>query len=79
MSWGEIGGSNLSCSFVCLQRLIGRYLALIAEGELCEVTMVVSLPTSSRLVAVVPGQRLLDRRIRTSYGRKLSIRRSGQT
>ena len=44
MSGGKVGGSDLSRSFVCFQRLVGRDLALITLGELGEVTVVITLP-----------------------------------
>lgn len=42
---GKVGSSNVSCGLVGLERLISGSLALVANGELSEVTVVVALPT----------------------------------
>lgn len=44
MSRGKISASNLSRGLVCLQRLIGRDLTLVALGELGKITMIITLP-----------------------------------
>jgi len=49
VSRGEIGGGNLRCSFVGLQRLVGRNLALVTKSEFGEVAVVVALPASMSL------------------------------
>ncbi len=41
---GELGLSNLGGSLVSLKGLVGGVLALIANGELGEVAVVVTLP-----------------------------------
>lgn len=43
----KIGGRNLSGSLVCLQRLVRRRLAFIANCEFSEVAVIVSLPVSN--------------------------------
>ena len=53
VSGGELGLSNLGSSLVSLERLVGRVLAAVANGELGEVTVVVTLPVGkSQYVAV---------------------------
>lgn len=44
MSRGQVGLRNLGGRLVGLERLVGRGLALIAEGKLGEVAVVVALP-----------------------------------
>jgi hypothetical protein len=44
VSWSKVGHSNLSSILVCLQRLVGRQLALVTERELGQVTVIVTLP-----------------------------------
>lgn len=44
VSGRELGLSNLSSSLVSLEGLVGRVLAAVANGELGEVTVVVTLP-----------------------------------
>ena len=51
MSWGKIGASNLSCSLIRLQRLVGRDLALVALCEFGEVAMIITLPGIDILVS----------------------------
>ena len=46
---GKIGGSDLSGSFISLQRLIGRDLALVAKSEFSEVAVIVPLPIDQML------------------------------
>ena len=48
MRGSEIGGRNLSGSLVGLKRLVGRSLALIAEGKLGKITVVIALPVDDR-------------------------------
>ena len=43
---GQAGGGDLSSSLVGLERLVGRGLALVANGELGKVTVVVTLPVT---------------------------------
>jgi hypothetical protein len=45
--WGKIGVGDLGGSLVCLERLVGRGLALVANGEFSEVAVVISLPVNS--------------------------------
>ena len=40
----KIGLSDVGCSLVSLKRLVGGGLALVAEGELGEIAVVVALP-----------------------------------
>lgn len=40
----KVGGSNIGSSLVSLERLVGRGLALVTNGELGKVTVVVALP-----------------------------------
>ena len=49
MSRSEVGGSNLSGSFVSLQRFVGGNLTLVAKGKFGKVAMVVTLPVRARL------------------------------
>ena len=42
--WCEISLCNLGGVLVGLKRLVGRLLSLVANGELSEVTVVISLP-----------------------------------
>jgi hypothetical protein len=41
----QVGLSNLGSVLVSLKRLVGRLLSLVANGELSEVAVVVTLPT----------------------------------
>lgn len=52
VSRGEISSGNLRRSFVGLQRLISRDLALVTESEFREVAVVVALPVSTKSVRV---------------------------
>ena len=47
----KAGGGDLGGSLVGLKRLIGRGLALVANGELGEVTVVVALPVQGKAVS----------------------------
>ena len=49
----KIGLCDLSGILVRLQRLVGRDLALVAQGEFCEVAVVVSLPRKGRLISLI--------------------------
>ena len=51
----ELGGSDLGCSLVGLERLVGGVLALVGGGELGEVAVVVTLPVRARRLAMYPG------------------------
>lgn len=68
VSRGKVGGCNFSSRFVGFQRLIGRILALVANGELSKVAMIVAFP------AVDISKLFLDIRAngvqRTSCGRR---------
>ena len=44
VSGSKIGYSNLGSILVCLQRLVGRNLALVPERKLGQITVVVTLP-----------------------------------
>lgn len=44
MCWGKIGLSDFSGILVGLKGLVGGRLALVAESELSEITVVVTLP-----------------------------------
>lgn len=44
MGWCKVGLCNFGGVLVSLKRLIGRLLSLVANSELSEVTMVVTLP-----------------------------------
>jgi hypothetical protein len=44
VSWSKISLGNLGSVLVGLQRLVCRLLALLANGELSKVTVVVTLP-----------------------------------
>lgn len=46
VSGSELSGGDLSGSLVSLEGLVGGVLALVGHGELGEVTVVVTLPTS---------------------------------
>lgn len=71
----KVGLGNLRSSLVGLERLIGRGLALIANGELGEVAVVVTLPNWA--LAIIMQH--ISWHQRTSCGRKPWTRRSGQT
>ena len=75
VSRGEVSLGNLGGVLVSLERLVGGGLALVTEGELGEVTVVVTLPV--RRISIATGQ---DRCsvVRTSCGRRPWTRRSGQ-
>ena len=40
----KVGGGNIGSSLVSLERLVGRSLALVTNGKLGKVAMVVALP-----------------------------------
>ena len=42
--WCKVGLSDFGCVLVSLEGLIGRLLSLVANGELGEVTVVITLP-----------------------------------
>lgn len=48
VSWGKVGLRNLSGSLVSLERLVGGGLALVANGKLGEVAVVVTLPIDTK-------------------------------
>jgi hypothetical protein len=45
---GQLGDGNVRGGLVGLEGLVGRVLALVAGGELGEVTVVVTLPAKER-------------------------------
>ena len=47
----EVGGSDVSGSLVRLERLVGGGLALVTNGELGEVTVVVALPVIGKVIS----------------------------
>lgn len=49
---GKVGLSNLGGGLVCLERLVGRGLALVSHGELGEVTVVVTLPVQTSVLCM---------------------------
>lgn len=72
---GQAAGSDLGGGLVRLERLVGRGLALVADGELGEVAVVVTLP-GTRSVCVLWQPRSMGNL--TSYGRTPWTRRSRQ-
>lgn len=76
VGWSKVSGGDLGGCLVCFQRLVGRILTLIADGELGEVAVIVALPVTgiSRLRSNVHTCG-----IRTSCGRRPSILLSSQT
>jgi hypothetical protein len=51
---GEIGVGNVGGRLVGLERLVGRRLALVTNGELSEVAVVVALPGDCQRVIIRP-------------------------
>lgn len=51
VSWGKISLCNFGRVLVGLQRLVGRFLAFVTKGELCQVAVVVTLPK----LPLIPG------------------------
>ena len=49
---GQLGDGNVRSSLVSLERLVGGVLALVASGELGEVSVVVTLPVALRKTGV---------------------------
>jgi hypothetical protein len=47
----KVGGSDVSGSLVSLERLVGGGLALVTNGELGEVAVVVALPRKRELIS----------------------------
>lgn len=85
----KVGGSNLSSGLVGLERSIGSTLAVVANGKLSKVTVVVTLPVGVRkgrlepritLGGIVLSKDCLKKSARklTSCGRRPWTRRSGQ-
>lgn len=56
VGWGKVSLRDFGCIFVGLQRFVGGFLALVAEGELSQVAVVITLP---RLVLVGPNYKTL--------------------
>lgn len=54
MGWGKVSLRDFGCVLVGLQRFIGGFLALVTEGELSQVAVVITLP---RLVLVRPNHK----------------------
>jgi hypothetical protein len=48
---GKVGGGNIGSGLVGLERLVGGSLALVTNGELGKVTVVVALPGKERMVS----------------------------
>lgn len=71
---GELGLSNLGGSLVRLEGLVGRVLALVANGELGKVAVVVTLPV--RILAPIPYNLQEGEGTRTSCGRTPWTRQS---
>ncbi len=44
MGWSEIGRGYLGGRFISFQRLVGRILALIADGKFGQIAVIVTLP-----------------------------------
>jgi hypothetical protein len=42
--WRKVGLGNFGCVLISLQGLIGGFLSLVTNGELSEVSVIVSLP-----------------------------------
>jgi hypothetical protein len=51
MSGRKVGGSDISGGLVSLERLVGGGLALVTNGELGKVTVVVALPMQRNVVS----------------------------
>lgn len=68
VSGGKVGGCNFSSRFVGLQRLIGRILALVANGELSKVAMIVTFPVID-ISGLFPKIRTVGVQ-RTFYGKR---------
>lgn len=49
----QLGLGNLGGSLVGLERLVGRILATVANGELSEVTVVVTLPIMGLAIQIL--------------------------
>jgi len=56
VGWCKISLGNLSSVLVSLKRLVSRLLSLVTNGELGEVTVVVTLPIVVLVVRVSPGE-----------------------
>jgi hypothetical protein len=52
---GKVGGSNFSGGLVGLERLVGGSLALVTNGKLGEVAVVVALPVERNVVSKLPS------------------------
>lgn len=44
VGWGKISLGNLSGGLIGLERLVGRFLSLVGNGKLSQVTVVIALP-----------------------------------
>ena len=66
VGWCKIGLCNFSGVLVSLEGLVGRFLSLVANGELSKVTVVITLP----IILLVNGNEKVGVIQRTSYGRR---------
>lgn len=66
MGRGKAGSGDLGSSLVGLKRLVGRGLALVTDGELGKVAVVVTLPAKKVRLCSFQGS---HRRALTSCGR----------
>jgi hypothetical protein len=57
VGWGQVCLSDFGGSLVSLERLVGRGLALVADGKLGKVAVVITLP--ARELIRVPARRPL--------------------
>ena len=67
----KISLSNLGSVLVCLERLVGRLLSLVANGKFSQVTVVIALP-----VHLLGTQNVWQTSKQTFYGRTPSTLRS---
>lgn len=77
MSGSKISSSDLGGRLVSFQRLVGRILALVANGKFGEVTVIVALPVIA--ISNVISPIIMDPVSRTSCGRRPLILQSWQT
>jgi hypothetical protein len=54
VSRGQLGLGDLGGSLVGLEGLVSRVLALVADGKLSKVAVIIALPISSRHVNMMP-------------------------
>lgn len=53
VGWCKVSLSDFGCVLVSLEGLIGRLLSLVTDGELSEITVVITLPTISLVKVIV--------------------------